>query len=159
MAAIPKKPLKTMDGKSLAYNLMISIIFQDGKLTILDKKGVQRSYSVIEDKDGKRQPDVDDFIKHLAVYKDKTVGPLLRLPNGDYIRVLYIEAIEPHQGRDFKGVIMRGADDAILNYLEVTNNTVREVIVDAIDTAIETAIAGKFMQPNWNALLTTTETK
>lgn len=159
MATATKKTLKTLDGKSLAYHLMISLICQDGKLTILDKKGTQRSYCVLGDKDGKRQSDVDEFIKTLIEYKNKTVGPLLRLPNGDYIRVLYIEAIEPHQGRDFKGVIMRGTDDAILNYLEVPDNTMREVIVNAIDAAIETAIAGKFVQPDWHALLNMTEAK
>ncbi|MGP1391870.1 MAG: hypothetical protein ACTS2B_19490 [Vibrio diabolicus] len=145
--------IQTLDGNSMAMKLIASIIRLEDLFILLDGKGRQISYAKLSEKEGKTEADADACIAEIAEADKKE--PFVLLGDGNAIRCSAIEAIEQHDGRDYRGLIFRGEGDSILSFLPVSSADTREKVASALHDALESYEAGKFSQPNLTEILST----
>ena len=86
-----------------------------------------------------------------VVKSDNFIG----LGNGNYFRCSNIEAVEICNGRDHKGILVRGESDAILGFLPIPQSEIREKVADALHDALVSFETGKFVQPDLTKILST----
>ncbi|WP_028115859.1 hypothetical protein [Ferrimonas senticii] len=137
-----KTIMVTPDKQTIATKLIASIICLEDLYVLLNKKGRTLSYTRLTDKEGKTKADADACTQDIC---DSNV--MMNLGNSCWVDSGAIEAIENHNGKEFKGLIFRGEDDAILNYLTVESTEARDELALKFNAALESYYAGKFQQP------------
>jgi len=140
--------IQTLDGNSLAVKVVASIIHLEDLYILLDGKGRQVSYTKFSDKEGKTVADADACTAEV-VKSDN----FIELGNGNHVRCSTIEAVETCNGREHKGILIRGEGDAILNFLPISQSEIREKVADALHDALVSYEEGKFSQPDLNEIL------
>ncbi|CAE6879507.1 hypothetical protein ACOMICROBIO_NCLOACGD_00161 [Vibrio sp. B1ASS3] len=143
---------ETLDKKSIENNRIVSIIRLDGLFIFLDKKGLTISYTKLnQDQEGKTSNDADQCTE--ALLETSKVNPFFNLGKNTHVRPSAIEAIESINGKDYKGIIIRGEEDAILSFLPVPLAEKRDLAVTQLHAAMESFEAGKFVQPDLAGIL------
>lgn len=142
--------IQSLDGNTLALKLIASIIRLEDLCILLDGKGRQISYAKLSDQEGKTVSDADACIDEV-IESDSFIN----LGKGNHVRCSTIEAVETCNGRDHKGILIRGQDDAILSFLPISQLETREKAADALHDALVSFEAGKFVQPDLNEILST----
>ncbi|WP_101961054.1 hypothetical protein [Vibrio harveyi] len=142
--------IQTLDGHTLALKLIASIIRLENLYILLDGKGRQISYAKLTEKEGKTVA-VADACTDEVIDSDSFIN----LGNGNYVRCSNVEAVEICNGRDHKGILIRGEGDAILGFLPITQLEAREKVADALHDALVSYEAGKFVNPDLTKILST----
>ncbi|MCR9764622.1 hypothetical protein [Vibrio parahaemolyticus] len=142
--------IQTLDGHTLALKLIASIIRLENLYILLDGKGRQISYAKLTEKEGKTVA-VADACSDEVIDSDSFIN----LGNGNYVRCSNVEAVEICNGRDHKGILIRGEGDAILGFLPITQSEAREKVADALHDALVSYEAGKFVNPDLTKILST----
>ncbi|WP_050919458.1 hypothetical protein [Vibrio campbellii] len=142
--------IQTLDGHTLALKLIASIIRLENLYILLDGKGRQISYAKLTEKEGKTVA-VADACTDEVIDSDSFIN----LGNGNYVRCSNVEAVEICNGRDHKGILIRGEGDAILGFLPITQSEAREKVADALHDALVSYEAGKFVNPDLTKILST----
>ncbi|WP_425653662.1 hypothetical protein ACPSLZ_02245 [Vibrio campbellii] len=142
--------IQTLDGHTLALKLIASIIRLENLYILLDGKGRQISYAKLTGKEGKTVA-VADACTDEVIDSDSFIN----LANGNYVRCSNVEAVEICNGRDHKGILIRGEGDAILGFLPITQSEAREKVADALHDALVSYEAGKFVNPDLTKILST----
>ncbi|EPO5781022.1 hypothetical protein ACUCAK_003444 [Vibrio harveyi] len=142
--------IQTLDGHTLALKLIASIIRLENLYILLDGKGRQISYAKLTEKEGKTVA-VADACTDEVIESDSFIN----LGNGNYVRCSNVEAVEICNGRDHKGILIRGEGDAILGFLPITQSEAREKVADALHDALVSYEAGKFVNPDLTKILST----
>ncbi|ETX22156.1 hypothetical protein [Vibrio parahaemolyticus] len=142
--------IQTLDGHTLALKLIASIIRLENLYILLDGKGRQISYAKLAEKEGKTVA-VADACSDEVMDSDSFIN----LGNGNYVRCSNVEAVEICNGRDHKGILIRGEGDAILGFLPITQSEAREKVADALHDALVSYEAGKFVNPDLTKILST----
>ncbi|RZQ28340.1 hypothetical protein [Vibrio vulnificus] len=140
--------IQTLDGHTLAMKLIASIVRLEDLYILLDGKGRQVSYAKLSDKEGRT---VADACTDEVINSDNFIN----LGNGNYVRCGDVEAVELCNGRDHKGILVRGEGDAILGFLPIPQSEIREKVADALHDALVSFEAGKFAQPDLTKILST----
>ncbi|MFA0312484.1 hypothetical protein BH581_11675 [Vibrio splendidus] len=144
----------TLDKHTLAMKLIASIIRLQNLYILLDSKGRQVSYAKLTGEEGKTVAvavavaDADACTQEI-IKSDS----FIELGNGNHVRCSTIEAVETCNGREYKGVLIRGEGDAILNFLPIPQSEIREKVADALHDALVSYESGKFSQPDLNEIL------
>ncbi|WP_241905385.1 hypothetical protein [Vibrio splendidus] len=140
----------TLDKHTLALKLIASIIRLKDLYILLDGKGRQISYVKLTGEEGKAVADADVCTQEI-IKSDS----FIELGNGNHVRCSTIEAVETCNGREHKGILIRGEGDAILNFLPIPQSEIREKVADALHDALVSYEAGKFVQPDLTKILST----
>lgn len=140
----------TLDKHTLALKLIASIIRLQNLYILLDGKGRQVSYAKLTGEEGKTVADADACTQEI-IKSDS----FIELGNGNHVRCSTIEAVETCNGREHKGILIRGEGDAILSFLPIPQSEIREKVADALHDALVSFEAGKFVQPDLNEILST----
>ena len=140
----------TLDKHTLALKLIASIIRLQNLYILLDGKGRQVSYAKLTGEEGKTVADADICTQEI-IKSDS----FIELGNGNHVRCSTIEAVETCNGREHKGILIRGDGDAILNFLPIPQSEIREKVADALHDALVSYEAGKFVQPDLTKILFT----
>lgn len=130
--------------------LIASIIRLEDLIIFLEGKGRQVSYAKLSDKEGKTVADADACTDEVI-----NSDSFINLGNGNYFRCSNIEAVEICNGRDHKGILVRGEGDSILGFLPIPQSEIREKVADALHDALVSYEAGKFSQPDLTKILST----
>lgn len=141
---------QSLDGNTLAMKLIASIIRLEDLYILLDGKGRQISYAKLTEKEGKTIADADACTEEI-IKSDS----FIRAANGNYFRCCAIGAVEICNGREHKGILIRGEGDAILGFLPISKSENREKVADALHDALVSYEAGKFVQPDLTEILST----
>ena len=139
-----------LDGNTIAMKLIASIIRLEDLYILLDGKGRQISYAKLTGEEGKTVGDADVCTQEI-IKSDS----FIELGNGNHVRCSTIEAVETCNGREHKGILIRGEGDAILSFLPIPQSEIREKIADALHDALVSYEAGKFVQPDLTEILST----
>ncbi|MCQ9053264.1 hypothetical protein [Vibrio diabolicus] len=142
--------IQSLDGNTLALKLIASIIRLEDLCILLDGKGRQISYAKLSDKEGRTKADADACTDEVI-----NSDSFINLGNGNHVRCSAIEAVENCNGRDHKGILIRGEGDAILSFLPISQLEAREKVADALHYALVSFEAGKFVQLDLNEILST----
>ncbi|EMD1178364.1 hypothetical protein VP758_004977 [Vibrio harveyi] len=142
--------IQTLDGHTLALKIVASIIRLEDLYILLDGKGRQISYAKLMEKEGKTVADADACTDEVI-----DSDSFINLGNGNYVRCSNVEAVEICNGRDHKGILIRGEGDAILGFLPITQSETREKAADALHDALVSFEAGKFVNPDLTKILST----
>lgn len=142
--------IQTLDKNTLAMKPIASIIRLEDLYILLDAKGRQISYAKLTGEEGKTLADADACT--VEVIKTDS---FINLGKGNYVRCADVEAVELCNGRDHKGILVRGEGDAILGFLPIPQSEIREKVADALHDALVSFEAGKFAQPDLNKILST----
>ncbi|HFQ5327925.1 TPA: hypothetical protein ACGUOR_003904 [Vibrio vulnificus] len=145
-----KGVILTLDKHTLALKLIASIIRLKDLYILLDGKGRQISYVKLTGEEGKTVADADACTAEV-VKSDN----FIELGNGNHVRCSTIEAVETCNGREHKGILIRGEGDVILGFLPISQSEIREKVADALHDALVSYEAGKFVQPDLNEILST----
>ncbi|EOB6678768.1 hypothetical protein [Vibrio vulnificus] len=145
-----KGVILTLDKNTLAFKQIASIIRLEDLYILLDGKGRQISYAKLTGEEGKTVADADACT--VEVIKTDS---FINLGKGNYVRCADVEAVELCNGRDHKGILVRGEGDAILGFLPIPQSEIREKVADALHDALVSFEAGKFAQPDLNKILST----
>lgn len=145
--------IKTLGGNSVAIKLLASILRIGDIIALYDKKGRQIDYAKICDKQGRTEEDAIALIEMVKDYCKKMKDPMFQLLNGNFVKCSAIEAVEQHSGRDHKGIVVRGEEDTILDFIEIPAAEARELVANILHDALEAYAAGKFTQPDWAEIL------
>ncbi|MEC7310504.1 hypothetical protein [Vibrio crassostreae] len=137
----------TLDKHTLALKLIASIIRLQNLYILLDGKGRQVSYAKLTGEEGKTVADADICTQEI-IKSDS----FIELGNGNHVRCSTIEAVETCNGREHKGILIRGEGDAILNFLPIPQSEIREKVADALHDALVSYESGKFSQPDLAAI-------
>ena len=140
----------TLDKNTLALKPIASIIRLEDLYILLDGKGRQISYTKLTEREGKTVSDADACTDEV-IKSDSFIN----LGNGNHVRCADVEAVELCNGRDHKGILVRGEGDAILSFLPISQSEIREKVADALHDALVSFEAGKFVQPDLNKILST----
>ncbi|MEK2122030.1 hypothetical protein WOC09_20415 [Vibrio parahaemolyticus] len=137
---------ETLDKHSIENNRIVSIIRLEELFIFLNKNGLTISYTKLDqNKEGKTPEDADLCTERLL--EASKANPFFNLGGGNYVRCSTIEAIENINGKDYKGIIIRGEGDAILSFLPVPLAEKRNLAVSKLHAAMESFEAGKFVEP------------
>tara|TARA_Y100000588_G_scaffold317775_1_gene347025 strand:+ start:941 stop:1402 length:462 start_codon:yes stop_codon:yes gene_type:complete len=139
-----------LDGNTIAMKLIASIIRLEDLYILLDGKGRQISYAKLTGEEGKTVGDADVCTQEI-IKSDS----FIELGNGNHVRCSTIEAVETCNGREHKGILIRGEGDAILNFLPISQSETREKVAGALHDALVSYEAGKFVQPDLTEILST----
>ncbi|WMN63738.1 hypothetical protein [Vibrio parahaemolyticus] len=142
--------IQNLDGNTLAMRVIVSIIRLEELQIILDGKGRQVSYAKLSGKEGRTKADADACTDEVI-----KSGCFIDLGKGNHVRCSNIEAVETCNGRDHKGILIRGEGDAILSFLPIPQLEAREKVADALHDALVSFEAGKFVQPDLTKILST----
>lgn len=142
--------IQTLDKNTLALKPIASIIRLEDLYILLDGKGRQISYAKLTGEEGKTVADADACT--VEVIKSDS---FINLGKGNYVRCADVEAVELCNGRNHKGILVRGEGDAILGFLPISQSEIREKVADALHDALVSYEAGKFVQPDLNEILST----
>lgn len=127
LIALPKKSM-------IRVTSVASIYQSDEAHVLLDKQGRQIGYTKVSEEQGKTREDIEAITT--AIIDASKNDSMLSLGCGCYVRCSVIEAIENHNGRDYKGLIIRGEGDVILGYLYAQDfegrNQAAEILGDAL---------------------------
>ncbi len=145
-----KGVIQTLDKNTLALKPIASIIRLEDLYILLDGKGRQISYAKLTGEEGKTVADADACT--VEVIKSDS---FINLGKGNHVRCSTIEAVETCNGRDHKGILIRGEGDAILSFLPISQLEAREKVADALHDALVSYEAGKFVQPDLTKILST----
>lgn len=137
----------TLDKHTLALKLIASIIRLQNLYILLDSKGRQISYAKLTGNAG--TTDVDADVCTQEIIKSDS---FIELGNGNHVRCSTIEAVETCNGREHKGILIRGEGDAILSFLPIPESETREKVAGALHDALVSYEADKFSQPDLAAI-------
>lgn len=137
----------TLDKHTLALKLIASIIRLQNLYILLDSKGRQISYAKLTGNAG--TTDVDADVCTQEIIKSDS---FIELGNGNHVRCSTIEAVETCNGREHKGILIRGGGDAILSFLPIPESETREKVAGTLHDALVSYEAGKFSQPDLAAI-------
>ncbi|OEE62524.1 hypothetical protein [Vibrio splendidus] len=137
----------TLDKHTLAMKLIASIIRLEDLYILLDGKGRQISYAKLTGGEGNAVADADACT--VEVIKSDS---FINLGKGNHVHCSTIEAVETCNGRDHKGILIRGEGDAILSFLPIPESETREKVAGALHDALVSYEAGKFVQPDLAAI-------
>ena len=139
--------IQAPDGSSFAMKVIASIIRLEDLFILLDAKGRQISYTKLSEKEGRTVADADACTDEVI-----NSDSFINLGKGNHVRCSTIEAVETCNGRDHKGILIRGEGDAILSFLPISQSEIREKVAGALHDALVSYEAGKFSQPDLAAI-------
>jgi len=125
-----------------------------GKYVFKDKHNRVTDYFTLGGKKEITEEQAQEYIESIVAHAESSKNPMIQLPNNNYVRRESVVAIEQHTGEQFCGLIIRGLDNHIIDFLKVEDVALHQLIADELAQALEPLPKTKRHRPDWGTLLT-----
>ncbi|KDM90281.1 hypothetical protein [Photobacterium galatheae] len=146
--------LKSCSGEYRNPENTSSIHHAEGKYVFKDTYNRVIDYFTLGGKKEITEEQARGYIDSIVAHAENGKNPMILLPNGNHVRRESVVAIEQHTGEQFRGLIIRGLDNQIIDFLKIDDVSQHQVIADELALALEPLPKTKRHRPDWDTLLT-----